>query len=65
MKDRLLVEEGKNNCLVPNGNSIIRNELPHPIEAEEYVDKEEKIGLGPLSTYLKKRFDIEWNVEQK
>lgn len=66
MKDRLLVEEGKKQLFGTQWKFDNSKRVPLPIEAEEYVDKRrKKIGLGPLSTYLKERFDIEWNVEQK
>lgn len=66
MKDRLLVEQGKKQLYGTQWKFENSNKVPHPIETQEYVDKRRaKIGLGPLSIYLKQRFDIEWNVEQK
>ncbi len=65
MRDRLLVEEGKEQLY---GTQIKFEELvkePFPIKDPEYVDKRRaEIGLGPLSEYLKARFDIDWDVEQ-
>lgn len=66
MKDRLLVEEGKEQLYGTQWKFENSKRVPHPIKAPEYVDKRRKeIGLGPLSIYLKERFDMEWNVAQK
>ena len=66
MCDRLLVEEGKEQRFGTQWKFEGKMRVPYPIEEPEYVDKRRAaIGLGPLSTYLKKRFDIDWNVEQK
>ena len=66
MKDRLLVEEGKEQLY---GTQIEFKELtkkPFPIQNPEYVDQRRaEIGLGPLKPYLKSRFDIDWTVVQK
>ena len=66
MQDRLLVEEGKEQLY---GTQIKFEDLvktPFPIKDPENVDKRRaKIGLGPLSPYLKERFGIDWNVDQK
>ncbi len=66
MRDRLLVEEGKNQLY---GTQIKLENLirePYPMEEPEYVDKRRaEIGLGPLRPYLKARFDIDWQVAQK
>ena len=66
MRDRLLVEEGKKQRY---GTQIkLENMIrePHPIADPEYVDKRRaEIGLGPLSPYLKARFEIDWTVAQK
>ncbi|MEL6972196.1 MAG: DUF6624 domain-containing protein [Bacteroidota bacterium] len=66
MKDRLLVEQGKEQLY---GTQIKFENLqrePYPIEAPALVDQRRKaIGLGPLSPYLKERFGIEWQVPQK
>lgn len=66
MQDRLLVEEGKEQLY---GTQIRFENLvkkPYPIKEPEYVDKRRaEIGLGPLSPYLKARFDIDWQVAQK
>ncbi|MDN5204621.1 hypothetical protein QQ008_24730 [Fulvivirgaceae bacterium BMA10] len=66
MKDRLLVEEGKEQLY---GTQIKFENLirkPHPIKDPEYVDKRRaEIGLGPLRSYLKARFDIDWQVAHK
>ncbi len=65
MQDRLLVEKGRKQLF---GTQIKFSDLkkePFPIEAAEYVDKRRKaIGLGPLSTYLKARFGIDWQEKQ-
>ena len=66
MRDRILIEEGKEQLY---GTQIkFENMLrqPYPIEAAEYVDKRRGgIGLGPLRPYLMTRFDIDWQVDQK
>ena len=66
MRDRLLVEEGKKQRY---GTQIkLENMIrePQPIADPEYVDKRRaEIGLGPLSPYLKARFEIDWTVAQK
>lgn len=66
MKDRLLVEDGKKQRYGTQWEFVNSERVPLPIEEPEYVDRRRaEIGLGPLSIYLKERFDIEWNVEQK
>ena len=66
MGDRLLVEEGKKQLYGTQWKFENSERVPHPIEEPEYVDKRRaEIGLGPLSVYLKERFDIEWKVDQK
>jgi len=66
MRDRLLVEEGEKQLYGTQWKFDNQEQVPYPIENPEYVDKRRaEIGLGPLSVYLKERFDIEWNVEQK
>lgn len=66
MRDRLLVEEGKEQLFGTQWKFENSKRVPHTIEEPEYVDKRRaEIGLGPLSVYLKERFDIEWNVDQK
>lgn len=66
MRDRLLVEEGKNQRY---GTQVKLENMvhePYPIEDPENVDKRRaEIGLGPLRPYLKARFDIDWQVAQK
>jgi hypothetical protein len=66
MRDRLLVEEGKEQLY---GTQIQMNNLerkPYPIHDPEHVDKRRaEIGLGPLQPYLKARFNIDWGVEQE
>ena len=66
MKDRLLVEEGKEQLF---GTQIKFDDLkrvPHPIQNPQLVDKRRsEIGLGPLKPYLKARFNIDWAIEQK
>ena len=66
MRDRLLIEEGKEQLFGTQWKFENSKRLPHPIKEPEHVDKRRaEIGLGPLSIYLKERFDIEWNFEQK
>ena len=66
MRDRLLVEEGKKQVYGTQWKFKDSGREPYPIEDPEHVDKRRaEIGLGPLSDYLKERFDIDWNVEQK
>jgi len=66
MKDRLLVEEGKEQIYGTQMKFDEMTKVPYPIKDAEFVDKRRaKIGLGPLNTYLKKRFDVDWNVKQK
>ena len=66
MRDRLLVEEGKEQLFGTQWKFENSKRVPHPIEEPEYVDKRRaEIGLGPLTAYLKERFDIEWNLYQK
>jgi len=66
MRDRILIEEGKKQLY---GTQIKFENLlrePYPIKDPEYVDKRRaEIGLGPLSLYLKAKFDIDWQVAQK
>ncbi len=66
MRDRLLVEEGKEQLY---GTQIEFKNLkkePYPIYEENKVDaRRAEIGLGPLSPYLKARFGIDWGVEQE
>ena len=66
MKDRILMEEGKKQLY---GTQIkFENMLrePYQIKDPEYVDQRRaEIGLGPLSPYLKAKFDIDWSVSQK
>ena len=66
MRDRILIEEGKEQLY---GTQIkFENMLrkPYPIKDPEFVDKRRvEIGLGPLRPYLKVKFDIEWQVAQK
>lgn len=65
MKDRLLVEQGKKQLF---GTQIKFENLvrePYPILEPASVDKRRKeIGLEPLSTYLKLRFNIDWQYKQ-
>lgn len=66
MKDRLLIEEGKKQLFGTQWEFIDNERVPRPIEKPEYVDRRRaEIGLGPLSAYLKERFDIDWQIEQK
>ena len=65
MKDRLLIEEDKKQLYGTQWRFENSKRVPQPILEPENVDKRRaEIGLGPLSVYLKERFDMEWNVEQ-
>jgi len=71
MRDRLLIEKGEKQLFgtqikFENFEGEDFERQPYPMEEPEYVDKRRaKIGLGPLSVYLKEKFNIDWNVEQK
>lgn len=66
MKDRLLVEEGKKQLFGTQWNYEGSERVLHPIKDPEFVDKRRaEIGLGPLSVYLKERFNIDWKIDQK
>lgn len=66
MKDRLLVEDGKEQRYGTQLKFEGNNRVPHRIEDPEHVDERRAaIGLGPLSVYLKERFDIDWQVPQE
>ena len=66
MQDRILVEEGKKQIYGTQIKFENRLREPYPIQDPEYVDKRRKeIGLGPLSPYLKDKFDIDWELSQK
>lgn len=66
MKDRLLVEEGKDQLYGTQIKFEDMIRVPYPITDPEHVDQRRaKIGLGPLSPYLKNRFDIDWQAPQK
>ncbi len=66
MQDRLLVEEGREQLYGTQIKFENLEKTPFPIKDPEKVDKRRaKIGLGPLSPYLKARFDIDWTVDQK
>ena len=65
MRDRLLVEEGKNQLYGTQIKFENLVKMPYPISSPEFVDKRRtKIGLGSLKPYLKARFNIDWNVAQ-
>ena len=66
MCDRLLVEEGKEQRYGTQWHFEGSQKVPWPIEDPELVDRRRaEIGLGPLRTYLKERFDIDWEVDQE
>ncbi|MTI39320.1 DUF6624 domain-containing protein [Fulvivirga lutimaris] len=66
MRDRLLVEEGREQLYGTQWKYEGETRFPHKIKDPQYVDKRRAaIGLEPLSIYLKERFDIEWNIDQK
>ncbi|WP_461632201.1 DUF6624 domain-containing protein [Labilibaculum euxinus] len=65
MKDRLLVEEGKEQLYGTQTKFDNMNPVLYPIADPEHVDQRRaKIGLGPLGPYLKEKFDIDWQVPQ-
>ncbi len=66
MKDRLLVEEGKEQLYGTQIKIENGEKKTHPIERPQFVDQRRaEIGLGPLAPYLKNRFDIDFMVTQK
>lgn len=66
MQDRLLVEEGNEQRYGTQLQYEGNTRVPLPIQDVQYVDKRrQEIGLGPLSVYLKERFDIDWDIQQK
>lgn len=66
MQDRLLVEEGKEQLYGTQIKFENLVKMPYPILEPELVDKRRAdIGLGPLSPYLKARFDIDWHTAQR
>lgn len=66
MRDRLLVEQGKEQLFGTQIKLVNMVRESEPIKDPEYVDKRrEEIGLGPLAPYLKARFDMDWQVSQK
>jgi Family of unknown function (DUF6624) len=65
MKDRLLVEEGKEQVYGTQIKFENMIRVPYPIEDPKHVDQRRaKIGLGPLGPYLEERFGIDWQVPQ-
>ncbi len=66
MRDRLLVEEGKEQIYGTQLKFEENTRVPQPIEDIQNVDKRRaEIGLEPLSVYLKERFDIDWQLTQE
>jgi hypothetical protein len=66
MRDRLLVEGGMEQLYGTQWHFEGSRKVPWPIEDPEHVDRRRAdIGLGPLHVYLKERFDIDWQLEQK
>ncbi|MDQ1771610.1 hypothetical protein GQR60_19605 [Labilibaculum sp. A4] len=66
MRDRLLVEEGKEQIYGTQLKFEENTRVPQPIEDPQNVDKRRaEIGLEPLSVYLKERFDIDWQLTQE
>lgn len=66
MRDRLLVEEGKEQLYGTQVRFDQMVRVPYPIKEPENVDKRRaEIGLGPLKPYLKARFNIDWPVAEK
>ena len=65
MKDRLLVEEGKKQLYGTQLKFVKGKKELYPIQDPGKVDqRRKKIGLEPLKPYLKKRFNINWDVPQ-
>lgn len=63
MRDRLLVEEGKEQLYGTQIKLENTKREPFPIQDPQNVDvRRADIGLGPLSPYLKARFDIDWQL---
>lgn len=66
MRDRLLVEEGKEQLYGTQLKFEGNTRVPQPIQDPQHVDKRRaEIGLGPLNVYLKERFDIDWHLTQE
>lgn len=66
MRDRLLIEEGKEQLYGTQWKFENSKKIPQPIKKPSFVDKRRAaIGLGPLQEYLKERFDIDWNIKQE
>nr|WP_319267258.1 DUF6624 domain-containing protein [uncultured Draconibacterium sp.] len=66
MRDRLLVEEGKEQLYGTQLKFEGNTRVPQSIQDPQNVDKRRaEIGLEPLTVYLKKRFDIDWQVTSK
>lgn len=66
MKDRLLVEEGKEQMYGTQVRFENMIRKPYPILDPKQVDQRRaEIGLGPLSPYLKERFDIDWQMPEE
>ena len=66
MRDRLLVEEGKEQLYGTQLKFEGNTRVPQSIQDPRNVDKRRaEIGLEPLTVYLKKRFDIDWQVTSK
>ncbi len=65
MKDRILVEEGKEQIYGTQTKFENMTPVLYPIADSKHVDQRRaKIGLGPLGPYLKEKFDIDWQVPQ-
>jgi len=66
MKDRLLVEEGEKQLYGTQTRYENRHPVLYAIKDPQHVDKRRaEVGLGPLKSYLKKKFNIDWNVKQE
>ncbi len=64
--DRILVDEGKGQLYGTQQHFLNGKLWPEEIHEPSYVDERRKeIGLGALAPYLKKRFGIDWNIDQK
>ncbi len=65
MKDRILVEEGKEQIYGTQTKFENMTRVLYPIADPKHVDQRRaKIRLGPLGPYLKEKFDIDWQVPQ-
>jgi len=66
MKDRLLIEEGKKQLYGTQTRYVNMHPVLYAIKDPQHVDKRRaEVGLGLLKPYLKKKFNIDWNLEEQ